>query len=104
MNAGLIASLVVHARVNTQGFLETPFYNISEISREEGIIHLSAGEDEYHRIATRNFGFGSKNSESIGNSNLLSTRISSYYLGTNTSSMYLSFTILLCWGFPYSFS
>jgi DNA-directed RNA polymerase subunit beta len=55
MNAGLIASLVVHARVNTQGSLETPFYKISEISREEGIIHLSAGEDEYHRIAMGNF-------------------------------------------------
>nr|AND47858.1 beta subunit of RNA polymerase [Sphagnum strictum] len=55
MNAGLIASLAVHARVNTRGSLETPFYKISEISREEGIIHLSAGEDEYHRIATGNF-------------------------------------------------
>ncbi len=52
MNAGLIASLAVHVRVNTRGSLETPFYKISEISREEGIIHLSAGEDEYHRIAT----------------------------------------------------
>jgi DNA-directed RNA polymerase subunit beta len=52
MNAGLIASLAVHARVNTRGSLKTPFYKISEISREEGIIHLSAGEDEYHRIAT----------------------------------------------------
>nr|AND47529.1 beta subunit of RNA polymerase [Sphagnum lenense] len=55
MNAGLIASLAVHARVNTRGSLETPFYKISEISREEGIIHLSAGEDEYHQIATGNF-------------------------------------------------
>jgi DNA-directed RNA polymerase subunit beta len=55
MNVGLIASLVVHARVNTQGSLETPFYKISEMSREEGIIHLSGREDEYHRITTRNF-------------------------------------------------
>ncbi len=46
MNAGLIASLAIHARMNTPGSLETPFYKISEISREEGIIHLSAGEDE----------------------------------------------------------
>ncbi|KAH9530522.1 hypothetical protein CY35_20G008200 [Sphagnum magellanicum] len=51
MNAGLIASLAVHARVNTRGSLETPFYKISEISREEGIIHLLTREDEYHRIA-----------------------------------------------------
>jgi DNA-directed RNA polymerase subunit beta len=55
MNAGLITSLAVHARVNTRGSLETPFYKISEISREEEIIHLSTGEDEYHRIATGNF-------------------------------------------------
>ncbi len=48
MNVGLIASLVVHARVNTRGSLETPFYKISEISREERIIHLSTGDDEYH--------------------------------------------------------
>ncbi len=29
MNVGLIASLVIHARMNTQGSLETPFYKIS---------------------------------------------------------------------------
>jgi DNA-directed RNA polymerase beta subunit len=48
MNVGLIASLVVHARMNTRESLETPFYKISEISREERIIHLSTGDDEYH--------------------------------------------------------
>jgi DNA-directed RNA polymerase subunit beta len=41
--------------VNTRGSLETPFYKIYEISRKEGIIHLSAREDEYHRIVTGNF-------------------------------------------------
>jgi DNA-directed RNA polymerase beta subunit len=34
MNAGLIASLAVHARMNTQRSLKTPFYKISEVSRE----------------------------------------------------------------------
>jgi DNA-directed RNA polymerase subunit beta len=48
MNARLITSLDVHARMNTRGSLETPFYKIFEISRKEGIIHLSTGEDEYH--------------------------------------------------------
>jgi hypothetical protein len=38
MNAVFIESLAVHTRVNTGGSLETPFYKISEISREEGII------------------------------------------------------------------
>jgi DNA-directed RNA polymerase beta subunit len=52
MNARFITSLIVHAKVNTHGYLKTPFYKISELSREEGIIHLSVGEDEYHQIAT----------------------------------------------------
>ncbi len=52
MNAGLTVSLIIHARVNTRGSLETPFYKTFKISREERIIHLSMGEDEYHWIAT----------------------------------------------------
>jgi hypothetical protein len=39
----------------TRGFFLIPFYNIFEISKEEGIIHLLVGEDEYHRIAMGNF-------------------------------------------------
>ena len=54
MNAGLIASLAIHAKVNNWGALESPFYEISKISKEEKIIYLSAGEDEYYRIATGN--------------------------------------------------
>ncbi len=46
MNFGLIASLTIHARMNTWGSLETPFYKLSEISRIEGIIHLLTREDE----------------------------------------------------------
>ena len=54
MNAGLIASLAIHAKINNWGSLESPFYKISKISKEEEIIYLSAGEDEYYRIATGN--------------------------------------------------
>nr|QZJ47979.1 RNA polymerase beta subunit [Tetraphis pellucida] len=54
MNAGLIASLAIHAKVNSWGSLESPFYKISKISKEEKLIYLSAGEDEYYRIATGN--------------------------------------------------
>ena len=54
MNAGLIASLAIHAKVNNWGSLESPFYKISKISEEETLIYLSAGEDEYYRIATGN--------------------------------------------------
>nr|YP_010881240.1 RNA polymerase beta subunit [Fossombronia foveolata]WIA67193.1 RNA polymerase beta subunit [Fossombronia foveolata] len=54
MNAGLIASLAVHARISTLGCLESPFYEVSKSSDEERIIDLSAGEDEYYCIATGN--------------------------------------------------
>nr|YP_009629045.1 RpoB [Lewinskya incana]QBX99190.1 RpoB [Lewinskya incana] len=54
MNAGLIASLAIHAKVNTWGSLESPFYKMSKISKEEKLLYLSAGEDEYYRIATGN--------------------------------------------------
>nr|YP_010715459.1 RNA polymerase beta subunit [Todea barbara]WDE24576.1 RNA polymerase beta subunit [Todea barbara] len=54
MNAGPIASLAIHARVSTSGSLHSPFYKISEISKEEQIVYLSPAEDEYYRIATGN--------------------------------------------------
>ena len=55
MNAGLIGSLAIHAEINNLGCLESPFYKISEISEKDKIINLSAGEDEYYRIATGNY-------------------------------------------------
>nr|YP_004376492.1 RNA polymerase beta subunit [Ptilidium ciliare var. pulcherrimum]ADK89586.1 RNA polymerase beta subunit [Ptilidium ciliare var. pulcherrimum] len=54
MNAGLIGSLAIHAEINILGCLESPFYKISELSEEDKIFNLSAGEDEYYRIATGN--------------------------------------------------
>ncbi len=40
MNVGLIASLTIHARMNTRGSLETPFYKISEyLEKKELFIH-----------------------------------------------------------------
>nr|YP_009825468.1 RNA polymerase beta subunit [Botrychium lunaria]QIU83283.1 RNA polymerase beta subunit [Botrychium lunaria] len=55
MNAGLIASLAIHARVSNCGYLQSPFYNLFDESGEEHIVHLSPEEDEYSRIATGNF-------------------------------------------------
>jgi len=54
MNAGLIGSLAIHAEINSLGCLESPFYKISALSEEYKIFNLSAGEDEYYRIATGN--------------------------------------------------
>nr|YP_009667632.1 RNA polymerase beta subunit [Cololejeunea lanciloba]QCW58408.1 RNA polymerase beta subunit [Cololejeunea lanciloba] len=55
MNAGLIGSLAIHAQINYLGGLESPFYKISEMAEVNNKIHnISAGEDEYHRIAIGN--------------------------------------------------
>nr|YP_009922642.1 RNA polymerase beta subunit [Wiesnerella denudata]QNA49808.1 RNA polymerase beta subunit [Wiesnerella denudata] len=54
MNAGLIASLAIHAKISSLGCLESPFYKISKVSNLEKMINLSAAEDEYYRIATGN--------------------------------------------------
>ena len=54
MNAGLIGSLAIHAEINNLGCLKSPFYQISEVSEKNKIFNLSAGEDEYYRIATGN--------------------------------------------------
>jgi DNA-directed RNA polymerase subunit beta len=54
MNAGLIGSLAIHAEINSLGCLESPFYKISNLSEEDQIFNLSAGEDEDYRIATGN--------------------------------------------------
>jgi len=56
MNAGLVASLSIHAKIGDCGSLQSPFYKISERSREEHMVYLLPGEDEdeYYRIATGN--------------------------------------------------
>nr|QWW93337.1 RNA polymerase beta subunit [Notoscyphus lutescens] len=54
MNAGLIGSLAIHAEINSLGCLESPFYKIFELSEDDKICNLSAGEDEYYKIATGN--------------------------------------------------
>nr|YP_010931932.1 RNA polymerase beta subunit [Pleurozia acinosa]WKR34954.1 RNA polymerase beta subunit [Pleurozia acinosa] len=55
MNAGLIGSLAIHATISVLGCLESPFYKISRNWQRNKIYNLSAGEDEYYRIATGNF-------------------------------------------------
>ena len=46
MNAGLVASLSIHAKIGDCGSLQSPFYKISERSREEHMVYLLPGEDE----------------------------------------------------------
>nr|AEQ37105.1 RNA polymerase beta subunit [Ginkgo biloba] len=54
INAGLVASLAIHAKIGHCGSLRSPFHKISEGSKEEHMVYPSPGEDEYYRIATGN--------------------------------------------------
>nr|ATL22013.1 RNA polymerase beta subunit [Cassytha filiformis]AXV54123.1 DNA-directed RNA polymerase beta subunit [Cassytha filiformis] len=52
INVGLIGSLAIHARIGHWGFIESPFYKISERSKK--IVYLSPSRDEYSIVAVVN--------------------------------------------------
>nr|YP_010120826.1 RNA polymerase beta subunit [Iris pseudacorus]QRC77354.1 RNA polymerase beta subunit [Iris pseudacorus] len=55
INVGLIGSLAIHVRIGHCGSIESPFYEISERSKEEAqIIYLSPNRDEYYMVAAGN--------------------------------------------------
>ncbi|CAN6440722.1 unnamed protein product [Victoria cruziana] len=54
INVGLIGSLAIHVRVGDWGYLKSPFYEISERSKEERMVYLSPSRDEYYMVAARN--------------------------------------------------
>nr|BDA97743.1 RNA polymerase beta subunit [Rhodomonas sp. NIES-698] len=52
-NAGLIGVLATHARINSYGFIETPFYKVTKgrVLSENGPIYLTADQEDNFRIA-----------------------------------------------------
>lgn len=52
-NAGLIASLASHARLNKYGFLETPFFRVlkAKVLKEMTPLYLSAEKEKHYKIA-----------------------------------------------------
>ena len=54
INVGLIGSLAIHARIGHWGFLESPFYEISERSKKVRMLYLSPSRDEYSIVASGN--------------------------------------------------
>nr|YP_009500907.1 RNA polymerase beta subunit [Passiflora auriculata]AXB37300.1 RNA polymerase beta subunit [Passiflora auriculata] len=54
INAGLIGSLAIHAKIGHWGSLESPFLEISEGSKKARMLYLSSNRDEYYMIATGN--------------------------------------------------
>ncbi len=56
-NIGLISSLCVHAKVNSMGFLETPYRKVKDSKvgmKLDDIIYLTAEEEDNHNIAQAN--------------------------------------------------
>jgi DNA-directed RNA polymerase subunit beta len=55
-NIGLISTLCVHAKVNSMGFLETPYWRVEQgkVLLNNGIQFLSAEEEDYAKIAQAN--------------------------------------------------
>ncbi|MGB3852079.1 MAG: DNA-directed RNA polymerase subunit beta [Tunicatimonas sp.] len=53
-NIGLISSLCVHAKVNSMGFIETPYRKVEKGNVSEDVIYLTAEEEDTHNIAQAN--------------------------------------------------
>jgi DNA-directed RNA polymerase subunit beta len=56
-NIGLISSLCVYAKVNSMGFIETPYRTVNEgvvNLNEHDVVYLSAEEEDNHNIAQAN--------------------------------------------------
>ena len=55
-NIGLISTLCVHAKINSMGFIETPYLPVKEgkVSFTDGAVYLSAEEEDDKRIAQSN--------------------------------------------------
>ncbi len=49
-NIGLIGSMAVYGRLNTYGFLETPYRKVENGRASEAVEYLTADEEEGHRI------------------------------------------------------
>nr|QUB02081.1 RNA polymerase beta subunit [Geogenanthus poeppigii] len=54
INVGLIGSLAIHVRIGYWGSIESPFYEMSERSKEVRIVYLAPNRDEYYMVAAGN--------------------------------------------------
>ena len=53
-NIGLISSLCVHAKVNSMGFIETPYRKVENGKVADEVTYLTAEEEDTHNIAQAN--------------------------------------------------
>jgi DNA-directed RNA polymerase subunit beta len=62
-NAGLIASLASHAKLNKYGFIETPFFKVfqKKVLKESAPLYLSAEKEKLYKIAPADIKLTSNN-------------------------------------------
>jgi DNA-directed RNA polymerase subunit beta len=73
-NIGLISSLCVHAKVNSMGFIETPYRKLENGKASNELVFLTAEEEDGHHIAQANASVDKKG-------NFLIDRIKTRYEG-----------------------
>nr|YP_010694832.1 RNA polymerase beta subunit [Chiloschista parishii]YP_010714351.1 RNA polymerase beta subunit [Chiloschista exuperei]WCF59884.1 RNA polymerase beta subunit [Chiloschista parishii]WDD57578.1 RNA polymerase beta subunit [Chiloschista exuperei] len=54
INVGLMGSLAIHVKVGDWGSIDSPFYGLSERSKEAQMVYLSPNRDEYYMVAAGN--------------------------------------------------
>nr|YP_009757923.1 RNA polymerase beta subunit [Cyclopogon longibracteatus]QIM61332.1 RNA polymerase beta subunit [Cyclopogon longibracteatus] len=54
INVGLLGSLAIHVKVGYWGSIESPFYKLSDRSKEAQMVYLSPNRDEYYMVAAGN--------------------------------------------------
>nr|YP_009939950.1 RNA polymerase beta subunit [Phalaenopsis mannii]QNV49277.1 RNA polymerase beta subunit [Phalaenopsis mannii] len=54
INVGLMGSLAIHVKVGYWGSIKSPFYGLSERSKEAQMVYLSPNRDEYYMVAAGN--------------------------------------------------
>jgi DNA-directed RNA polymerase subunit beta len=59
-NIGLISSLCVHAKINSMGFIETPYRKIKAGAVSNDVVYLTAEEEDGHHIALSNAPFNAE--------------------------------------------
>jgi DNA-directed RNA polymerase subunit beta len=73
-NIGLISSLCVHAKINSMGFIETPYRQVTDGKLGDDLIYLTAEEEDGKYIAQAN-------AKVDDNGNFLTDRVKARYEG-----------------------
>ncbi|KAG9438764.1 hypothetical protein H6P81_021302 [Aristolochia fimbriata] len=104
INVGLIGSLAIHARIGHWGSIESPFYEISQRSKEAQVFYLAPSIDEYYMVATGN---SLALNRDIQEEQVVPARYRQEFLTIAWEQIHLRsifpFQYFFYWSFPHSF-